>query len=222
MAFTLVKWNNAAGGNYDVATDWTPNGVPNLGSDSVDLPTLASAYTVAVTKSFTAGFLEVDGGATLALSDDSIYSLTSSVTPYSNLINLGAISVAAGSSFRLGLPTTNDTSEINGTGAITVSGVLDAFANYNTILGGQTIKLAGGSIVGEKTSPSDLTIKDATVQGYGTIGNGAAASANDGLILTVAKEGVINANGAAGQALMLNWRTAPHGPAPKASFAAHN
>ena len=204
MAFTNVKWNAAAGGNYDVATDWTPNGVPVSASDYVDLPTLASAYSVDVTKSYTVGFLEVDGGATFSISDDSVYSIASSVTPYSNVYNFGVISVAAGSSFALGLPTKNDSAELNGPGTTAVSGALYFHANYDYVLGGQAIALIGGSILGETTSASNLTVKNATVQGYGTIGNGSLEPVGGSLILTVAKEGTINADGGAGQALTLN------------------
>ena len=156
MAFTYVKWKNVAGGNYDVATDWSPDGVPNLGSDYVDLPTLASAYSVDVTKSYTVGYLEVDGGATFSITDDSVYSVASSVNPHSDVDNFGAIFVAAGSTFALGRTVANDASEIDGPGVIEVSGVLDAVANYDSVLGGQTVALLGGSILGPKSSPQQF------------------------------------------------------------------
>ena len=167
MAFTFIQWNNVAGGNYGVATDWTPNGVPNSASDLVALLTLANAYTVDATKSYTAGFLEVDDNVTFSISQDSVYSIASSVTPYSNVYNTGAISVAAGSYFRLGLPTTGDSAEIIGTGVTSVSGTLDFFANYDNLLGGQIVALSGGSILGENTSPSHFEIEDGKIRATG-------------------------------------------------------
>ena len=210
--FAPIEWNNVPGGFYDDAMNWSSNVVPNSGSDAIQLPTLAAAYSVIVIDSNTAGYLEIDGGATLAIIDDSVYSIASSGTsftdaadgiPYSNLYNLGTVFVDAGSSLVLGLPAPNDTAEIIGTGVIANLGALDFDTTYDSVLGGETIALLGGSIGGATSSPSYFEIRDATVQGYGIIGNGSSASANDGLFLTVTLDGLVNADGD-DEALTLN------------------
>ena len=44
-------WNNASGGNWGTATNWTPNGVPNATTDTATI-TLAGTYTVTVNSGF--------------------------------------------------------------------------------------------------------------------------------------------------------------------------
>ena len=67
---------------------------------------------------------------------------------------------------------------------------------------------ANGQILGSTTSASNFMVKDATIYGGGSIGNGGGAPAGDGLALTVSALGTINANGA-GRAMVLNTGANP-------------
>jgi hypothetical protein len=55
-------WNNAGGGNWNVATNWTPNGVPNSNADTATI-TAAGTYAVTIDGNFTVRTVTL-GGAT--------------------------------------------------------------------------------------------------------------------------------------------------------------
>ena len=55
-------WNNAAGGDWGTAANWTPNGVPNATADTATI-TLAGTYTVTVVGSFTVGSVAIGGAS---------------------------------------------------------------------------------------------------------------------------------------------------------------
>ena len=55
-------WNNAAGGNWNVPGNWTPNGVPNTNADTATI-TLAGTYTVTLDGTFFVKTVTL-GGAT--------------------------------------------------------------------------------------------------------------------------------------------------------------
>ncbi|MBI5711032.1 MAG: hypothetical protein HZC42_12145 [Candidatus Eisenbacteria bacterium] len=75
-----IEWNNAAGGNWSAASNWTPPSVPGAGDDV--LITLAGTYTVTLDVDATINWLSLGGaggtqtlaasGRTLGLNDASV------------------------------------------------------------------------------------------------------------------------------------------------------
>ena len=58
---TTINWTNAAGGNWSVAANWSPNQVPGSSDDAVI--TNAGAYTVTLNTSPTVNTLTLGGGS---------------------------------------------------------------------------------------------------------------------------------------------------------------
>ena len=102
-------WNNAAGGAWSTAANWTPAGVPTTG-DGVVLPVLGGAYDVTTDANVTLSDLTVSADATLRLGTG--YKLT---FVGSTIQNNGTIVIGPGTANYLYVST--DT-EISGTGTL--------------------------------------------------------------------------------------------------------
>jgi alpha-tubulin suppressor-like RCC1 family protein len=90
----VKTWNQAAGGNWSVAANWTPNGVPAAGDD-VTLPDLATTYTVtldvnASLNSITLGAPGASFSPTLTIDNHTLTLAGASVVNAGSTINLGA------------------------------------------------------------------------------------------------------------------------------------
>ena len=217
---TFSSWNNSNGGLFTITQNWSPVGVPNSGSADAALPTLSQAYTVTSDLNDTLDFLEVDPKATLAITGGT-FSINSSVNPFSNIYNFGAIDVGAGSALALGATASGGSAEINDPGTVLLAGTgttpgTIATMRINTpylgLYGGTQVGVsANGQILGSTTSATTLTVKDATIYGGGYIGTGAGTPAGDGLTLIVTALGTINANGVAYAMVLETGKADTHG-----------
>jgi hypothetical protein len=125
--------------------------------------------------------------------------------------NFGTITVGA-ATLLLGASLSGDSTEINGPGTVLLAGkgttpgtiaTMQINSPFMGLYGGAKVGVSvNGQILGSTTSLSTLQVKDATIYGGGSIGNGASAPAGDGLSLVVTALGTINANG--GRAMVLD------------------
>ncbi|MBX7218564.1 MAG: IPT/TIG domain-containing protein [Blastocatellia bacterium] len=124
-----IRWNNASGGSFNVATNWTPNQVPtNLDIAVIDLP---GTYTVSVVATQALGGLVLGaatGTQTLSLQSGSL-TLSGTSTIGSN----GVLSLAG------------SIVSVIGTGTVAVSGRVDW--NAGTIGGGLVFDIASTGTV---------------------------------------------------------------------------
>lgn len=211
---TVSTWKHLGGGAYNTSADWN-GGIPDSTTAQADLPTLASAYTVTSSGNETVDFLEVDPTATLSLTGGT-YTVFASSTFYSNAYLLGTIGVGAGATIAFGQAgsPSADSAEINGGGTLVLSSnlaeaTLDVLSPWMGLFNGAQIKLNhNAQIIGATTGGGNTLENDsATISGSGTIGNGASITGGNGLWLQNALTGTINANGAAGYALVINTGT---------------
>jgi hypothetical protein len=147
--------------------------------------------------------------ATLAITGGT-FSVVSTLNTYSNVYNFGTITVGA-ATLLLGASLPGDSTEINGPGTVLLAGkgttpgtiaTMQINSPFMVLYGGAQVTVtANGQILGSTTSAVNLQVKDATIFGGGSIGNGGNAPAGDGLSLTVTALGTINANG--GHAMVL-------------------
>ena len=130
---TDIVWTNTAGGNWSVATNWSPNSVPNSGDNAYI--TLDGTYLVTLDVSTTIGNLTVGGSNGLkAISDGSNF-----------LTIVGVGSINTNGVFMFGGGTLSGTLDVAGrlnwsggtvSGALTVAtnGTLDISGSTNTTL----------------------------------------------------------------------------------------
>jgi hypothetical protein len=211
---TFSTWNNSNGGLFTVTQDWSPTGLPNSGNSDAGIFALSKAYTVTINANETLDFLQVgSAGAldnpTLAITGGT-FSMASTANPFSVIYNFGTINVGA-ATLLMGLSATNDSTEINGPGTVVLAGTgttpgtiatMQINAPFMGLYGGARVGVsANGQILGSTTNAVNLQIDLGTIYGGGSVGNGASAPAGDGLSLTVAAQGVVNAN--AGHVMVL-------------------
>jgi len=130
-AITRV-WNNAAGGNWSVATNWTPDGVPGIGDDAQI--TLNGTYTVTLDANAELGSLTLGGASGVPTLSIGASTLT---LDGASTVNLnGALSQSGGA--------------INGPGALTVDGAYNWFGGAMSGVGTTTVNgtltIGGGSV----------------------------------------------------------------------------
>jgi hypothetical protein len=167
-----ITWNNSKGGDWSTASNWTPNQVPAAGDDAEIIA--SGIYTVTITTGGVAvNNLTTAAGATLAIGSGDTLNVFGS-----QIVNAGAIQIAAGS----------NNSEL-------------AIDQAVSLTGGGTVTLSNsgssspGALIAQAVSGSPLTNVDNTIQGFGQIGS------NSGLVLV--NEGTVDAN-VSGQTLALN------------------
>jgi hypothetical protein len=209
---TVSNWKKVgSSGLYALAGNWT-NGVPDSTTAEAYLGPSSTAYTVTSTANETVDFLDDEKGATLAL-NASVFTVFNATAFYSNCYVLGTIDVNAGAMMvfgKAGSPST-DSAEFNGGGTVNISGSSTTFATLDDAapwmgVYGAKIALSGKARIIGLTTGGGNTFQNQTgvISGYGTIGNGAAATGGNGLVLTNAHKGTIDGTGGAGQQLVLN------------------
>ncbi|RBP15612.1 hypothetical protein DFR50_108169 [Roseiarcus fermentans] len=208
---TTSIWNNASGGSWSTKAAW--NGVvPNSAAVAALLGTLSKAYTVTSGSNETVEMLTAQSGATLSLTSG-VFDVDNTAGS-SDLYDLGSVAVGGGATLAIG-PVQGQSpwlDEIDGSGklALTSSGAswatLADMTSHLVLKGGGAVSLAGHArIVGTTASQALFENVNDTISGFGTIGNGASGSSgNSGLALQNDSPGTIDANGAAGQTLVLD------------------
>ena len=215
---TIVQsdWLNAVNGVYALAANWSPAVIPNYKASpateyDVTLGGSATsgtaAFTVTSSASETVGFLTVNANATIAVTGGT-FTVDSKVNFFSNVYNLGAITVGSSATMQFGAAgsPSNNSGEIWNAGAVTISGTLKAYAPWFGLYGAGSFDLSGGKILGAPTGGGNTFDNETdTITGSGVIGNGAATSGGNGLHLTNSNSATIDAN--ATSALTLNTGT---------------
>jgi len=191
MSLTIIStntshaayWNGGGSGNWDDATAWSPNLVPNNSSTAVAISDGIS--TVALDYGgVSVGSLGIGSGNTLDISygfnpsDNAVESAT--LTDYGALTNSGQINIIAG---------TDAGNAYNATLNIIYNPVLSGGGSINLSSSGGGIAFLVGSGI--------LTNTDNTIDGAGVIGNN-----SDITQMTLYNQSVVNAN-ANGQSLQL-------------------
>lgn len=209
---TNSSWKKAVNGNFSNTADWT-SGVPNDTTSEADLLVAGKAYTVTSSSDDTVDFLDMGSNATLAITGG-VFTVYSTVDPWSNAYNLGAIGIGAGATMVFGQAGSpgNYSAEIFNDGMVNVSGAaatLEIAAPWFELNGSGGVNLSGGAaIVGATTGGGNtLDNETNTISGSGTIGNGSGASGGNGLILQNDERATIDATGGKGAALILNTGT---------------
>jgi len=177
-------WNNASGGNWNVATNWTPNGVPNATTDTATI-TAAGTYTVTVNTAVTVNTLTIGGvTGTQTLSLPSTRTLTLQAPSGAAVVTVNANGVF---------------SHAGGTllGTFTLAGTLGWTSG--TILGSPTIgpgaTLAVSGSLGKMLANGGNTLAN---QGTITISGTGSLQIENGAVLTNAAGGVIDLQSDAG------------------------
>jgi hypothetical protein len=205
---TKFVWTNPQGGSYGNSADWDENLVPSNGDDFAYLQTLSRAYVVSSNSAETVGFLEVDRRVEFSIFDNA-FTIAPTSGAGSSLYDYGNMAVGAGGSLVLG-PIAS--AEINGPGNVVLAGSQSRLAELQSLAvqaglyGGGSIELRGNAeILGSTTAASTLENNGDKILGWGEIGNdNAVAAAGDGLFLVNGALGKIIANGAYGDALVLD------------------
>ena len=153
-----VRWNNAAGGNWNVPANWLPAAIPTASDTAV--VDLAGTYTVTVNQNLTIAGLRVNGSA----SGTQTVTAVSRTMAFSGPVTLGAQSISNWTSCT-----------VSGAGAITSEGTLNlgtstvaqAFTNAGTLVvtgasaQNGALTIAGGSVlrvVGNAAANGQLTV----------------------------------------------------------------
>ena len=165
---TVSTWSVGGNGNWDVAGDWSPNGVPNSGSTSVCITDGSS--TVSLNINATVDDLQLASGNTLSFNPN-----TQLAVDGTQIINAGNIVINGGGN-------ANAYIFINNSMTLSGGGTL----NLNTTTTG-----GGGDAYLYLQNSSTLDNVDNTIQGEGII-------YNNGTTLTNETNGIINANSAGG------------------------
>jgi hypothetical protein len=134
-----ITWNNSNGGNWNTASDWTPNQVPGAGDDAeIDA---SGTYTVTITSSVAVKSLTTVSGATVAISNgDSLAWTTGSTITNNGMIALNS----TGTGTMISLNGTNGgTITLDGSGAL----VLGNNANNSIEADGFSLTLNNNSTI---------------------------------------------------------------------------
>ncbi|MFN7966949.1 MAG: right-handed parallel beta-helix repeat-containing protein, partial [Acidobacteriota bacterium] len=166
LAPTVIKsWNNAAGGNWSVGTNWTPNGVPAT-TDDVQI-TLAGTYTVTLDVSSTVASLTL--GAATGTQTLSIAANTLTLSGASSVSSNGVLAQSGGT--------------ITGAGTLTVNGAYNWSAGTLTGAGTTTINgtltLSGGAVKDITSSRTLNTTSTVTWSGTGAVRIGSGSVINN-------------------------------------------
>ncbi len=163
-----ITWTNTSGGNWSVATNWSPNQVPGIS----DTALITNSGTYTVTNTTVVGVSNVflgssSGTQTLTLSSGSL-----TATNISTQTTNGAISLAGGTIANATINLTNGTSLIVQSGTfngVTLGGTLDVGASINaadlTVTNG--LVLNGTALVG---NPTNINAGYITFGGSQTLG----------------------------------------------------
>jgi len=183
---TTFNWNNPSGGNFNTATDWTPNGTPGA-SDDADISAVSSTdYTVTANTDETVGELQTGTAATLAIVSGNFTDTDGTGAG----ANAGTISLGGSCVFSFG--GTIDNSNPAGIGLASLGNAtgLIVGAVGATLSGGGAIILddsIGNRIYGAARGDT-LTNVDNTISGAGALGE-------NKLTLINQAKGVIDATG---------------------------
>lgn len=190
-------WNNAAGGNWSTATNWTPNGVPNATSDTATIA-LAGTYTVTVDASVTVNTLTIGGASgtqTLAIAGG-IVNLNAggpvaTMTVNANgAVNQSAAGVLQGGPAQVAMNGRYDMA----------SGSINSGVNPFTIGPGATFALAGGAVKTLQSSSTIVNNGTITSSGSGSLqveNNATLNNAAGGVIELQSDAGLLQSGGGA-------------------------
>src|SRR5579885_1849485 len=174
-----IHWTKAVNGNFATQADWSPANVPGAADDAII--DAVGTYTVTVAANAAVNTFDTLTGATLAVAAGKTFSAGSGV-------NAGKITVGDGALFGIGSLDNIGSLSLNGsknTASLVIDGAVNIFGGNGTVtLSNNT----HNQIISDGTNRIFDNLDD-TIQGAGTIGDGAH--------LTVINDhsATINANG---------------------------
>ncbi len=188
-AAAQIEWNNAAGGEWAVATNWDPMTIPGAGtSASIALP---GTYDV-----FSSGSVTIDNlfltnpNATVAVGNGRDFRLNGASSTINGLLFLNSIGGTSGTRFLIG----NAMKTLGGSGQIfmndssaTAAGraqIVDAFGGIETIIGPDLLIRGSGQMAftfnNQGTISADATGRDLRILGTAKTNNGEIGVTNGG------------------------------------------
>lgn len=191
-------WNNAAGGNFNVAGNWTPNFVPNL-TDTAIFST-AGPYTVAFSQNHQSSLLRINATDISFDLMDHAYTVPSMVigeTAHGSLTidSTATLGILSGSNLQLGTagqvefaPGFNGTITVESNARLELDGTLTLGEESVGDPGHGTLVLNGGTVevadLSMSLSSGTITYNsgDLTITGSGFFDTGAAIAVNNGTL----------------------------------------
>jgi hypothetical protein len=150
---TTYTWNNAGGGSWSTAANWTPSGVPSASGDVAVLPALSGAYAVSLDADPAIAAVELENGPILDLGAHSLV-LAEALT------NDGTIRVPTGSVVQLA-----KTAQLGGTGTVILEGGTLATGEGVTLLHAPGHTITGcGTISGTIDNQGVIDLDCAEIQ----------------------------------------------------------
>jgi serralysin len=194
----VAQWKKAVSGDWALASNWNPAGVP-IAVDDV-LITVPGTYTVTSSANQKIHTLTTAANATLTLKAG-VLDVTHGTGPADqNGALAGVVNILKGAELEIGSGTLNNTGAIfmSGTGASKTGTSFLVIDNDVDLQGGGTISLSNTLFHNQINSPNGFTNVDNTIEGagviFGSVTNGA--------------QGTIDATGLFGHSLAINDQTA--------------
>ncbi|MCI0567581.1 MAG: right-handed parallel beta-helix repeat-containing protein, partial [Acidobacteria bacterium] len=148
IAAAVISWNNAAGGNWGVAANWSPALIPGA-SDTADI-TLAGTYTVVLNVTASIASLNLGGASgTQTLSNSSM-----------TLTLAGASTINANGALLMSGGTLNGAGDLTSAGPITWTGGSLAGTGVLTVNAGMTLTTAGTKSLAKPVTLNSLATWD--------------------------------------------------------------
>src|SRR5439155_26637997 len=191
-------WNNAAGGNWGIPTNWSANSLP----DGVDTQAtfgsvIAASRTVSVDNNVTVGTLLFDNANAYTLSGSSSITLATTGGAASVTVNNGSHTIAS----PLVLSAANTTFAVTPAASVlTVSADLSAGASAITKTGAGTVQFKNVRAASLNVSGGTVAIlADGTAAGVSkvttlTLGAGAKLDLRDNKLITAGAVGTLSGN----------------------------
>jgi hypothetical protein len=167
-------WNNSSGGNWSVATNWTPNGVPGA-ADDVVLPDLGPAYTVTLDVNSSINSIRIGDGTasftqTLTINGHSLTLAAASTADASGIINLETGGTLAGAGNLEVIGDFNWTGgQMSGTGTTHFQASATPILNGTLTLGRTVTNDALLQVINPSVAGGGTTTMNATSTGSGAV-----------------------------------------------------
>jgi hypothetical protein len=174
-------WNGSVSNQYNNASNWTPNTVPNSSSTTAAITNATNNPVVISGVNPTLGGLTIGMGESLTLSDNQLLMIVAATSPGTTISNNGAITInSAGDNTDLVLSGANGIVTLGGSGTLTTSN----FVQNRIYAAGSGVTLVNSSTY--------------TILGAGQLGVGLLALNNQGTVNASLSAGLFVIPSAAG------------------------
>ncbi len=174
------SWNGSVSTNWNTASNWTPNTIPNSATAAVTFPTLGTSipYTVNIATSVQAQslmFTNTSGNYNITSSSGQTLSGVTSITVGSGVTTTDTINLANIANGSLLFPSNN---------SLTITNNAALGTNPTLVIGPNTVIQAGNSIGGVIVTGTGYTTISGTIGGGPTIAGSLSKSGTGTLVLT--------------------------------------